>query len=86
MEFFCRSYGDLLRIFLYGSVFLYVNVRHLCISMEFGSGESFFLNMTGMFDFFSNGFGRVIFILFSEFPRLDPRNLDKKVDTIENRS
>ena len=86
MELFCRSYGDLLCIFLYGSIFLDVDIRHLGISMELGSWESFFLDVTSMFDFFSNHFGCVVFILFSEFSCLDARYLYKEIDAIKDRS
>lgn len=86
MEFFCRRYGDFLCLFLYGSVFFYVDIRHFRISMELGSRESFLLNIASMLDSFSEFFGSLIFRFSLEFSYFDTRHLDKYIDTVKYRS
>lgn len=83
MEFFCRRYGDLFRIFFYGCIFFYVDIRHFRVSMELCSRESLLLNIARMFDFFSQFFRSLIFSFSFEFSDFDTRNLNEYIDTVK---
>lgn len=86
VESLCRRYGDLSCFFGDFGEGVDVGIRHFCISVKSGSVESPSLDPTSFFYDFCVVSSRLFSLLPFEFARFHPRNLDKNIDTIEDRT
>ena len=86
LEFFCRRYGNRESIRTDICEFLDVYIRHLCIGVDGFSNKSCMLQFLCFHNFFFEFLARESRSFFSEFSCFDSWNLDKYIDTIENRT